>query len=279
MTKNRIFPLWLLWLTIPAVVVIAGPMLGLLLNIPWNRAWQLVAASEVQTAMWLSIGTTAVATCGCVLLGVPLALGLTYLQRRWPGMAQGIQLFVYAPLVLSPVVSGLALVYFWGRHGVMQPLLDAGGISVAYTPFGVIVVQIFVSMPFVVATAVTALGAVPRQLEDAAAVDGASRSTTMRTIVLPLAWPGIAVGVVLAFARSLGEYGATLTFAGNVAGKTQTIPLLIELGLSSNDMDRALGACLVLLAVYVFVVGGIVALRLYSQHRSTHQLKADTSKP
>src|SRR5699024_10615183 len=161
------------------------------------------------------------------------------LQRRRPGLSQFIQLAVYAPLVLSPVVSGLALVFFWGRPGLLGPLLERAGWSVAYTTLGVVVVQVFVALPFVVATAVTALRSVPDSVQDAAAVDGANRSEVLRLVILPIAWPGIAVGLVLAFARSLGEYGATLTFAGNVAGRTRTLPLLIELGLSSNDMDRA----------------------------------------
>lgn len=259
---RRAFPLWLLALAIPAVIVIAGPMLGLLLNIPWTKALQLVTAPDVLTSLGLSLSTATVATVLSGLLGVPLAAWLAQLQRRNPGLSQLIQLAVYAPLVLSPVVSGLALVFFWGRPGVLGPLLERTGLQVAYTTVGVVVVQVFVALPFVVATAVTALRSVPPSIQDAAAVDGASRSQALGMVILPIAWPGIAIGLVLAFARSLGEYGATLTFAGNVAGQTRTLPLLIELGLSSNDMDRALGACLVLLAVYVLVVGGIAALRV-----------------
>lgn len=265
--STRAFPLWTLALAIPAFTLIAGPMLGLLLNIPWPKALQLVTAPEVLTSLGLSLSTAAIATALSGLFGVPLALWLTRLQRRRPGLSQLIQLAVYAPLVLSPVVSGLALVFFWGRPGLLGPLLDRAGWSIAYTTLGVVVVQVFVALPFVVATAVTALRSVPESVQDAAAVDGASRSETLRLVILPIAWPGIAVGLVLAFARSLGEYGATLTFAGNVAGRTRTLPLLIELGLSSNDMDRALGACLVLLAVYVLVVGGIAGLRLVQRSR------------
>ena len=265
--STRAFPLWTLALAIPAFALIAGPMLGLLLNIPWPKALQLVTAPEVLTSLGLSLSTAAIATALSGLFGVPLALWLARLQRRRPGLSQLIQLAVYAPLVLSPVVSGLALVFFWGRPGLLGLLLERAGWSVAYTTLGVVVVQVFVALPFVVATAVTALRSVPDSVQDAAAVDGASRSETLRLVILPIAWPGIAVGLVLAFARSLGEYGATLTFAGNVAGRTRTLPLLIELGLSSNDMDRALGACLVLLAVYVLVVGGIAGLRLVQRGR------------
>ena len=98
-------------------------------------------------------------------------------------------------------------------------------------------------------------------LSEAAALDGASRWQTVRRVLVPVAWPGIAAGTVLSFARALSEYGATLTFAGNVAGETRTIPLLVELGLSANDMDRALGACIMLIGIYVFVVGGIAVVR------------------
>ena len=214
MNSSRALPAALLALVIPAFFVIGGPLLGLLLNIPWARAWELVAAPEVLTS-----------------------------------------------LVLSPVVSGLALIYFWGRQGLLGSLLHSAGVNIAYTTSGVVAVQVFVSMPFLVATAVTALRDIPQSVTDAAAVDGAGRWQRLWLVVLPIAWPGILVGLVLAFARSLGEYGATLTFAGNVAGQTRTIPLLIELGLSSNDMDRVLGACLVLLGVYVLVVGTVVLVR------------------
>ena len=261
MNNSRALPAALLALVIPAFFVVGGPLLGLLLNIPWARAWELVAAPEVLTSLVLSLGTAAIATLLSTLLGVPLALWLVQLECRLPRVAQLAQLLVYAPLVLSPVVSGLALIYFWGRQGLLGSLLHSAGVNIAYTTSGVVAVQVFVSMPFLVATAVTALRDIPQSVTDAAAVDGAGRWQRLWLVVLPLAWPGILVGLVLAFARSLGEYGATLTFAGNVAGQTRTIPLLIELGLSSNDMDRALGACLVLLGVYVLVVGAVVLAR------------------
>src|SRR5699024_10134819 len=140
--------------------------------------------------------------------------------------------------------------------------LDDAGVQVAYTSLAVIVVQVFVAIPFFVSTTTTALQGVPVVLQEAAGLDGASRWQTMMRVLVPLSWPGIATGCVLSFARALSEYGATLTFAGNVAGETRTIPLLVELGLSANDMDRALGACIMLIGVYVLVVGGIAVIRM-----------------
>jgi molybdate transport system permease protein len=244
-----------------AVLLLLGPLLSLLLNIPWGRAVELITEPAAVQSLTLSLSTALVATVLCMVLGVPLSLWMVQLTRRHPGWGQSVQLIVYAPLVFSPVVSGLALVFFWGRHGVLGGPLDNAGIQVAYTSLSVIVVQVFVSLPFFVSTTVTALRGIPPVLQEAAAIDGASRWQTIVRVLVPLAWPGIATGCILSFARALSEYGATLTFAGNVAGETRTIPLLIELGLSANDMDRALGACIMLIGVYVLVVGGIAVVR------------------
>lgn len=245
-----------------AVLLLLGPLLALLLNIPWDRAVELVTAPAAVQSLTLSLSTALVSTLLCVVLGLPLSVWLVEFARRHPGWGQVVQLIVYAPLVLSPVVSGLALVFFWGRRGVLGSWLDDAGVQVAYTALAVIVVQVFVAIPFFVSTTTTALQGVPVVLQEAAALDGASRWQTMMRVLVPLSWPGIATGCVLSFARALSEYGATLTFAGNVAGETRTIPLLVELGLSANDMDRALGACIMLIGVYVLVVGGIAVIRM-----------------
>ncbi|MGO1948994.1 MAG: molybdate ABC transporter permease subunit [Mycobacteriaceae bacterium] len=244
-----------------AVLLLLGPLVGLILNIPWNRAVELVTDPAAVESLTLSLSTALVATVICIILGLPLSLWLVGFIRRHPGWGETVQLIVYAPLVLSPVVSGLALVFFWGRNGVVGGALDSVGVQVAYTSLSVILVQVFVAMPFFVSTTVTSLRAISPVLQEAAALDGATRWQTITRVLVPLAWPGIATGTVMGFARALSEYGATLTFAGNVAGETRTIPLLIELGLSANDMDRALGACIMLIGVYVLVVGGIAAIR------------------
>ena len=250
-----------------AVLLLLSPLLALLLNIPWDRTVELVTAPAAVQSLTLSLSTALVSTLLCVVLGLPLSVWLVEFARRHPGWGQVVQLIVYAPLVLSPVVSGLALVFFWGRRGVLGSWLDDAGVQVAYTSLAVIVVQVFVSMPFFVSTTVTSLRGVPPVVYEAARVDGASRWQVLRHITVPLALPGIVVGTVLGFARALSEYGATLTFAGNVAGETRTIPLLIELGLSSNDMDQALGACILLLGIYVLVVGGVATTTLLRRKR------------
>jgi molybdate transport system permease protein len=261
-TRTTAVPATLSVVGFVALLALLGPLVALLLNIPWPRAVELVTAHGAVQSLTLSLSTAVTATVIVIVLGLPLSLWLAEFARRHPGAAQGVQLVVYAPLVLSPVVSGLALVFFWGRHGLIGEPLETAGIRVAFTSLAVIVVQVFVTLPFFVSTTVTALHGIPSVLQEAAAVDGASRWQTLARIVVPLAWPGIVTGTVLSFARALSEYGATLTFAGNVAGETRTIPLLIELGLSANDMDQALGACIMLIGIYVLVVGGIAAVRL-----------------
>lgn len=254
-------PAALACIALAAVVLLAGPLVALLLNIPWDRAVELVTAPAAVQSLTLSLATASAATVLCIVLGLPLSVWLAELTRRHPGRGEVVQLVVYAPLVLSPVVSGLALVFFWGRRGLVGSWLGEFGVHVAYTSLAVVVVQVFVSLPFFVSTTVTALRGIPVALSEAAALDGASRWQNVRRVLVPVAWPGIAAGTVLSFARALSEYGATLTFAGNVAGQTRTIPLLVELGLSANDMDRALGACILLIGIYVFVVGGVVLVR------------------
>lgn len=274
--RNLATPRWLLPFAVVGLLVVAGPLVGLVASIPWSQVPQLVSTQEARQACVLSLVTATVSTVVCVVLGFPLSLWL----RRWFALADrrgsgplsgfskaavaAMQLLVYAPLVLSPVVSGLAMIFFWGRRGIVGGWLDSVGIHLAYTTLGVMMVQVFVSLPFFVATTVTALTAIPGRLEEAAATEGASRTETLRHIVIPLAAPGMATGAVLSFARSLSEFGATITFAGNIAGESRTIPLLVSLGLSSGDMDQALGACILLLGIYLFVIAAVAAVRVIS---------------
>ena len=144
-------------------------------------------------------------------------------------------------MILSPVVSGLGLLFFWGRKGMIGTYLYQAGISIPFTPNAVIIAQVFVALPFFVATAVTTLQAIPREYEEIALVEGAKPAEITFKVLLPLAAPGLATAFLLSFARALGEYGATVTFAGNVQGKTQTIPLAIDLAINSSDIPSALG--------------------------------------
>ena len=264
---NLILPGWLLLPAALALLFLLGPVVALLLNIPWHRSWELLTQPESLQTLGLSLRTAVMATLICTLLGFPLALVLHHHARNHPRWVASIQVLVYAPLVLSPVVSGLALTFLWGRRGLLGQHLDQVGIPVAFTTAAVVITQVFVALPFFVSTVVTALRGIPVRFEEIAATEGAARWEVMWRVILPLSMPGVVTGMILGFARALGEYGATLTFAGNVAGVTRTIPLHIELGLSSNDMDQALGAVIMLLAVYVLIIGAIGVTRMIAQHR------------
>lgn len=262
---NLILPGWMLIPATVALLLVVAPILALVLNIPWGRSWALLTHPDALQTLGLSLSTAVVATILCTVLGFPLALALHHHGRNHPQGMAVVQLLVYAPLVLSPVVSGLALTYLWGRKGLVGQYLDQWGLPIAFTTAAVVLTQVFVALPFFVSTVVTALRGIPSRFEELAATEGATRWEIMRRVIIPLSLPGIFTGMILGFARALGEYGATLTFAGNVAGVTRTIPLHIELGLSSNDMDRALGAVIMLLAVYVLIIGAIAVVRMLAQ--------------
>lgn len=266
--RNFGAPRRLLVLALCAIFVVAAPLVGLLASIPWLRLPELVGNAQARSALQLSLFTSAISTVICAFLGIPLVLWLRRWARKSPTLAGAVQLVVYAPLVLSPVVSGLALTFMWGRRGLLGQWLEGMGMSVAYSMLGVIVVQVFVSLPFFIAMVATALHGISHDVEEAATLDGASRMQIVRFILLPLAFPGILTGMVLSFARALSEYGATLTFAGNIEGQTRTIPLLVSLGLSSGDMNQALGACILLLGVYVLIAALIVGVRVISGVRT-----------
>lgn len=242
------------WLWAPALLglaALAGPLVALLAAAHWRDLPALLARPESQAALGLSLSTAAVSTLLCLLLGLPLAVLLSRLSGPLLQVLRGL---LVVPLVLSPVVSGLALLYFWGRQSLVGGWLDAVGLGVGFSPAAVVLVQVFVSLPFFVIAALSSIEAVDLDLELSAATAGASAVQILRHISLPLAAPGIIVGTLLAFARSLGEYGATITFAGSVAGRTRTLPLQIELSLNSNDPQAALGVSLMLIGLYVMVL-------------------------
>lgn len=242
------------WLWLPgllALMLLGGPMLALLAAMPWGQLGTIFNEPAVLSSLWLSLGTAGISTLVCVLLGLPLAV----LLSRINGTAlQLMRAIVVIPLVLSPVVSGLALIYFWGRRGMLGSLLEHWGLGIGFTPAAVVIVQVFVALPFFIVAALGSIESVSSDLELSAANAGASAGQILRHITLPLAAPGIIVGTLLAFARALGEYGATITFAGSVAGRTRTMPLQIELALNSNDPQAALGIALMLISIYLLVL-------------------------
>ena len=245
--------------TIPAFIgllVIAGPLLGLFLNVPWSQLGT-VFTPQVMGAANLSLSTATISTLICGLLGAPISLLLSKVLNRSRLHRFGAVLYaiIYTPVILSPVVSGLGLLFFWGRKGLIGSYLYQAGISIPFTSNAVIIAQTFVALPFFVATAVTTLQAIPREYEEIALVEGAGPAEVTFKVLLPLAAPGLATAFLLSFARALGEYGATVTFAGNVQGKTQTIPLAIDLAINSSDLPSALGSALILITLYLGIFG------------------------
>jgi len=250
--RRAITPAWLWLPAAAALALLGGPVLALLANAPWSQLPALLAEPAARTALGLSLATSALSTLACVGLGLPLAVVLT---RLGGPLLQLLRSILLIPLVLSPVVSGIALLYFWGPRGAAGQVLGGLGVGVGFSPAAVVLVQVFVALPFFVVAALSSLEAVDPDVELAAANAGANATQILRHITLPLAAPGVLVGALLAFARSLGEYGATITFAGSVEGRTRTLPLQIELSLNSNRPELALGLCLMLLALYLLVLG------------------------
>ncbi|MFJ6214725.1 ABC transporter permease [Streptomyces sp. NPDC092296] len=230
------------------------PLVGLLVRAPWRTLPQHLASAGVWQALRLSLVTATAATAVALVLGVPLAWLLA--RTRFPGR-RVVRALVTLPLVLPPVVGGVALLLALGRNGLVGRWLDSSfGITLPFTTAGVVVAEAFVAMPFLVISVEGTLRAADPRYEEAAATLGASRFTAFRRVTLPMIAPGVAAGAVLAWARALGEFGATITFAGNFPGRTQTMPLSVYLALQS-DPDSAIALSLVLLAVSVAVLAGL----------------------
>ncbi len=237
------------------LVFLVLPLAGLLVRAPWSTLPQRLTAPGVLTALRLSLTTATLATLACLVLGVPLAWLLA--RTRLPGR-RFIRALVTVPLVLPPVVGGVALLLVFGRRGLLGGWLDSTfGVSLPFTTAGVVVAEAFVAMPFLVISVEGALRGADARYEEAAATLGAGRWTAFRRVTLPLIGPGVAAGAVLCWARALGEFGATITFAGNFPGTTQTMPLAVYLALE-QDLDSAIVLSLVLLVVSVTI---LVALR------------------
>ncbi|MFG1779736.1 ABC transporter permease [Micromonospora sp. NPDC049051] len=244
-------------LLLPAALGLAFlvlPLVGLLARTPWADLPQRLAAPGVLTALRLSLVTATLATLLCLLLGVPLAWLLARVE--FPGRRL-VRALVTVPLVLPPVVGGVALLLVFGRRGLLGGWLDATfGISLPFTTAGVVLAEAFVAMPFLVIAVEGALRGSDGRYEEAAATLGAGRWTTFTHVTLPLVAPGLAAGAVLCWARALGEFGATITFAGNYPGRTQTMPLAVYLALET-DVQAAVVLSLVLLVVSVAILAGL----------------------
>ena len=237
-----------------AVLFLLVPLAALLIRAPWPGLGRILADSQVVDALRLSLVCATAAMGISLVLGVPLAWVMA--RARWRGIGL-LRALVTLPLVLPPVVGGVALLLAFGRQGVLGRPLDAlTGITLPFTTAGVIAAETFVAMPFLVVTVEGAFRAADRGFEEAAAALGASRLTVFRRVTLPLAAPSLVAGGVLCWARALGEFGATITFAGNFPGRTQTMPLAVYLALES-DPDAAIGLSLVMLVVSILVLAGL----------------------
>ena len=242
---------------VPAAIGLAFlvlPLAGLLIRAPWTTLPHRLTEPGVLAALRLSLLTATLATAVCLLAGVPLAWILA--RTTFPGRRL-VRALVTVPLVLPPVVGGVALLLVFGRRGLLGGWLDSTfGVTLPFTTTGVVLAEAFDAMPFLVISVEGALRAADARYEEAAATLGASRWTAFRRVTLPLIAPGVAAGAVLCWARALGEFGATITFAGNFPGRTQTMPLAVYLALE-QDLDAAIVLSLVLLAVSVLILAGL----------------------
>ncbi|MGH3390248.1 MAG: ABC transporter permease [Actinomadura sp.] len=240
-----------LWLPAAgAVGFIALPLVGLIQRTPWSQLGPRLADPAVLTALRLSLVCSFGALGLSLVLGVPLAWLLARVD--FPGKAL-VRSVVLLPLVLPPVVGGVALLLAFGRHGLLGPALEAVGVRLGFSTAGATLAGAFVALPFLTLSVEGALQGLDRRHEDVAATLGSAPTRVFRTVTLPLIAPGIASGAALAWARALGEFGATITFAGNVPGQTQTLPLAVYL-LLHDDADAAVAVSMLLLAVSVTVL-------------------------
>ena len=248
-------PLVVTALGVVTIVFLAVPLAGLVLRAPWTELPSQLASAEVRSALRLSLVTSLSATALAGVFGIPLALLLA--RANFPGR-EIVRALATLPLVLPPVVGGVALLLALGRLGLIGRFLDSAfDISFFGTTTGVVIAETFVAMPFLVLTVEGALRTADRRFEEAAATLGAGPWTTFQRVTLPLIGPAVLAGCALAWARALGEFGATITFAGNLPGATQTMPLAVYAELQ-RDPDAAIALSLVLVAVSLVL---FVALR------------------
>ena len=230
---------------------IVVPLLALLQRAPWSDMGGIVTDPVVTEALRLSVLSALAATAISLVLGVPLAWVLARASFRGRSLMRAL---VLLPMVLPPVVGGAALLFAFGRRGLVgEPLFEGTGVVLPFSIWGVIAANTFVAMPFLVVTVESGLRSADERFEDAAATLGAGRWMIFRRITLPNVLPAVVAGAVLCWARALGEFGATVTFAGNLQGRTQTMPLAVFLALES-DRDAAIALSLVLIAVSLAVL-------------------------
>ncbi len=240
----------LLLLSLPLLFFVLLPLMSLLVRTQPAMLVRYLADGDVVGAVLLSMSTSSVAMLLAVLIGTPIGYALG--RYTFPGR-NVLETVLELPMVLPPAVAGVALLMAFGRHGVVGTHLHAMGLDIAFSQTAVVLAQVFVAAPFYVKSAVVAFSNVERDVEDAAALDGAGPLTIFGHMTLPLAWPALLSGAVMTWARALGEFGATIIFAGNFPGRTQTMPLAIYVG-----FERELGVALTLAVILLAVSSGVL---------------------
>ncbi|MFV2145008.1 ABC transporter permease [Isoptericola sp. G70] len=249
------------WAFLPAAVgglFVVLPLIALGTRVDLTGYWGLVTSESARAALVLSLRTAAVSTLLCLVLGVPMAIVLARGRFRGRNLLRA---FVLVPLVLPPVVGGVALLATFGRRGLLGESMEVAGLQVAFSTTAVVIAQTFVALPFLVISLEGSLRSAGTRYDVVAASLGAGPTTVLRRVTLPLVRPGLLSGAVLAFARALGEFGATITFAGSLQGVTRTLPLEIYLQ-RETDPDAAVALSLLLVAIAVVVIAG-------THHRAT----------
>jgi molybdate transport system permease protein len=243
---------------VPALVglaILLLPMAGLLARAPWSRLGGILSSDGVIVALRLSLVTATAATVICLVCGVPLAWLLA--RARFPGQSV-VRGLVTVPLVLPPVVGGIALLVAFGRGGPVGRWLEsATGLALPFSTAAVVLAQSFVAMPFLVIAVEGALRGVDNRYEDVAATLGASSWTIFRRVTLPAVGPGVLAGTVLCWARALGEFGATITFAGSFPGVTRTVPIEAYVAIGAGDVETAIVLSLLMILVAVAVLAAL----------------------
>jgi molybdate transport system permease protein len=244
-------PLILVVLAVAGLGLFVVPLLGLLARTPWRDLLGLLSSDIAADALRLSLISSIGATAISALVGVPLAWMLARLEFPGKAIARGL---VLLPLVLPPVVGGAALLFALGRRGVIgEPINSLTGLVLPFSTWGVVIASTFVAMPFLVLTVEGALRNLDSRYEGAAATLGADRWAVLRKVTVPMIGPSLVAGLLLTWARAFGEFGATITFAGNLQGRTQTLPLAVFVALES-DRDMAVALSLVMVAVSLSVL-------------------------
>jgi molybdate transport system permease protein len=251
---SRSVPAPLLVPALIAILFLLLPLAGLLIRAPWGRLGSALSGTDATQALTLSLWTATVSTAISMVIGVPLAWVLA--RSSFPGQRL-LRALVTLPLVLPPVVGGVALLLAFSRTGIVGRYLDSWfGLTIPFTPLAVVMAETFVAMPFLIITVEGAFRSADQGFEEAAATLGAKRLTVFRRITLPMIAPSLGAGAVLCWARALGEFGATITFAGSFPGQTETMPIAVYYALE-NDPDAAIALSLVLLVVSVAVLASL----------------------